>query len=293
MKNKIYTTLLVTLFFVLLAVFINCVGIIYSSISGKALLFCTNCFNHLLPIFQKTVILFFSIALLSLGVSIFKTVKFGLSIKSKFKIPNFIENIVTKHSLQRKVVIFEYSSPVAFCMGILAPKIYLSNSLVKMMTPKELETIIIHEKQHLNRNDNLVLLLLQAIKNMFFFLPIVGDFVNYFHIRKEVLADRGVINELGSNNNLISALRKVIDYPSLTVMSVNTFSQSYDIETRVLSLLGNQQVKRAFPFNNLIISLSVLLLFANVIASKVELHSQTQLEASICLDGGNCQNICR
>ncbi|MFA5894781.1 MAG: M56 family metallopeptidase [Candidatus Shapirobacteria bacterium] len=293
MKDKIFTLILVLLFLVLLTVFVNYVGIIYSSLSGKALLFCNSCLEHLLPFFKKTIFTFFSIAFLSLIVSLFKTFKFSLSIKSKLKIPIFIEKLTTKYSLQNKVVVFEYSSPVAFCMGILSPKIYLSNSLVKMMTPKEMETIIIHEKQHLNRNDNLVLLLLQAVKNMFFFLPIIGDFVNYFHIRKEILADRGVISELGSNNKLISALRKVIDYPSLTVMSVNTFSQSYDIETRVLSLLGDTQVKHTFPFNNLVISLSVLLLFANVIASKVEIHSQTQSETSICLDGGSCQNICR
>lgn len=293
MKNKIFTILLVTLFFVLLIVFVNTTGSIYPFLYGKVLFFCAICLDHLLPLFQKTIFLFFFIAFLSLIISLFRTFKFSLSIKSKVKRPFFIEKLTTKYSLQSKVIVFEYSSPVAFCMGILNPKIYLSNCLVTMMTPKELETIIIHEKHHLNRKDNLILLLLQAVKNMFFFLPIVGDFVNYFHIRKEILADRGVIRELGSNNNLISALRKVIDYPPLTVMSVNTFSQSYDIETRVLSLLGNKQVKRAFPFKNLIISLSVLLLFANVIASKVELHSQTQSETSICLDGGNCQNICR
>lgn len=293
MKNKIYTVLLVVPFFILLTVFINSAGTIYSSLSGKALLFCATCLEHLVPLFQKTIFVFFSIAFLSLAVSIFKTVKFSFSIKSKLKRPDFIDRIIAKYSLQDKVIIFEYSSPVAFCMGILTPKIYLSNSLVKMMTTKELETIIIHEKQHLNRNDNLNLLLLQAVKNMFFFLPIVGDLVNYFHIQKEILADRGVIKMLGNKNNLISALRKVIDYPSLSVMSVNTFSQSYDIETRILSLLGDKKVKRVFPFNNLMISLSVLLLFANVFASKVELHSQTQSATSICLDGGKCQNICR
>lgn len=293
MKNKIFTTLLIALFIILLGVFINSIGTIYSSLSGKALLFCNSCLEHLLPSFQKIIFIFFSIAFLSLIVSLFKTFKFSLSIKSKLKIPIFIEKLTTKYSLQNKVVVFEYSSPVAFCMGILSPKIYLSNSLVKMMNSMELETIVVHEKQHLNRNDNLVLLLLQAVKNMFFFFPIVGDFVNYFHIRKEILADRGVVKELGKSNHLLSALRKVIDYPSLTMISVNTFSQSYDIETRVLSLLGKNQVKQTFPFNNLIISLSVLLLFANVFASKVELHSQTESGTSICLDGGNCQNICR
>lgn len=293
MKNKIFTTLLVIIFFILLTIFINTARVIYPSLSGKVLLFCANCLEHFSPLFQQTIFLFIFIALLSLIVSLFKTFKFSLSIKSISKIPVFIEKITAKYSLQSKVVVFNYSNPVAFCMGILTPKIYLSNCLVKMMTSKELETIIVHERQHLNRNDNLVLLLLQTVKNMFFFLPIMGDFVNYFHIRKEILADREVIRELGSNNNLISALRKVIDYPSLTIMSANTFSQSYDIETRVLSLLGDKQIKRTFPFKNLIISLSVLLLFANVITSKVELHSQTQSETSICLDGGNCQNICR
>lgn len=293
MKNKIYTTFLVTLFLILLGTFINSIGTIYSSLSGKALFFCTSCLSHLTPFFQKTILVFFSIAILSLVVSLFRTIKFGLSIKLKKDTPTPVKRLITKYGLQSKMAVFEYSSPVAFCMGILNPRIYLSSCLVKMMTPKELETIIIHEKQHLNRNDNLILLLLQAIKNMFFFLPIMGDFVNYFHIRKEILADRGVIRELGNNHDLISALKKVINYPSLTMMSVNTFSQNYDIETRVLSLLGTKQAKRIFPFNNLIISLSVLLLFANVIASKIELHSQTQSETSICLDGGNCRNICQ
>lgn len=293
MKNKIFTLILITFFFILLTVFIKTIVTIYPILSEKALSFCGTCLEHLLPLIQKTIFVFFSIALLSLIVSIVKTVKFSFSIKSKLKNPIFIEKFIAKYSLRDKIVVFNYSSPVAFCMGILTPKIYISNCLVKMMTPEELETIIVHERQHLNRNDNLTLLFLQAIKNMFFFLPIVGDFVNYFHIRKEILADRGVLKELGNNNHLISALRKVIDYPSLRIMSVNTFSQSYDIETRVLSLLGKNQTKRTFPFNNLIISLSVLLLFANVLASKVEIHSQTQSGTSICLDDGNCQNICR
>lgn len=293
MKSKILKFIFGLILTILLVSFVKNISVIYPSITGKILVLCSSCLDYLSPFFQKTILFLSLIAMFSFIISIHKTIRFSRRINVISTRFSVLEKIKTKYSLQNKIIVFNYTSPVAFCMGIIKPKIYLSSQLLKIMSPVEIETIVLHEKQHLKRDDNFVLLLLQIIKNTFFFFPIIGDFVNFFNVRKEIKADCGVVKELGQKDTLISALRKVIDSPSIKSVSVNTFSQVYDIEPRIQSLLGKKTVNHSFPFINVIISLSVLLIFANFFVGKIEVHAQTQQETAVCFDKGNCQNMCQ
>jgi len=293
MKNNYFNIFYILIFSILLAVFVYFANAIFPALIGKTLVLCGSCLNYLWPLIQKSYIFLLLFAVASAIITIFKTIYF----QKRLRIINNsfldIQKIEKKCAVEGKIKIFSHNNPIAFCLGIINPKIYLADRLIEIMTPLEIETIILHEKQHLNHNDNYCLLLAQILKNAFFFLPIVGELINWIRIQKEIAVDRMVIQELGNNNSVLSALRKVLEFPPIRTVPVNAFSQMDNIDVRIKSLLGIKHGKYPISFSSTIITLSVFLLAANIIMSKIEVHQQLKQEASVCFDKGNCDNVCQ
>lgn len=293
MKSNFINIFYVLSFAVLLIVFIYFGSTIFPAILGKALVLCGSCLNYLWPLIQKSYLFLLFVAAASAIITVFKTIYFQKRLRILNNNFPLIQRLEKKYLVEGKVVIFSDINPVAFCLGVLHPKIYLSDRLISIMSPLEIETIILHEKQHLHHNDNFALLVAQVIKNTLFFLPVVGELINWLGVKKEILADRKVTGELGQNSSVLSALRKVLEFPSTQTVPVNAFSQGDNIDLRIKSLLGIKHGKYPFSFSSIMISLSVLLLTANIVMSKIEVHQQIQQEASVCFDKGSCDNVCQ
>ncbi len=294
MKDSRLLNIILGIFLVvLLAWFIKTAIVLYPLLIGAVLVFCSICLSSLLPYVGAGSLIMGTLLVGSLFLILFRTYHFSKSLKISTSSNKTIDRLAFKHQLQGKIILFDDDRPQAFCLGYWKPKIYLSQGLLSMMSLPELEAVVTHEKQHLINNDNLVTLILYVLRNTFFFLPVVADFVNSYHIQKEIKADRGTIHATGRSGHLISALRKVIDYPSFNITSINTFSQKHDIEIRVKSLLGIYTPKYMINGRSLLVSAIMILLAVNVMANKVEVHPSGQQSSSVCLDNNICEDECQ
>lgn len=253
---------------------------------------CDNCLSSVLTFIQKTLSVLAVLAIGNLVINHIKTLHFKNSLLPIYPYPKLIKSLGEKYSLQDKIIIFDNSRLMAFCLGVLNPKIYLSNQLLKNMSHSEIEAIILHEKQHILGKDNLLLLFLNLIKTAFFFFPIIGDFVNSIEIQKEILADKIVVKETGRRINIISALKKVIESKPDFIYA-NAFSESISIESRIRSLVGKKNRLLSIKYSSVIISLSVLLFLVNITLNRIEIHPQTNSSTMLCIDKGACQNFCQ
>src|SRR5262245_13603463 len=53
------------------------------------------------------------------------------------------------------ILIVQHDAPLAFTIGLLTPAIYLSSSLLELLTPSEVVAVVCHEWAHILRRDNL------------------------------------------------------------------------------------------------------------------------------------------
>ena len=281
-----------TVFSGLLIYFIYLTKTVYPLLIDSDVFVCDSCLSSVLPFIQKIFSILVVFALGNLLLNYFRTVHFKNSLIPIYSQPKFIKSLEKEYALKNKIIIFKNFKLMAFCLGVFYPKIYLSNSLVKNMTSSEIKAIILHEKQHLLGKDNLLLLFLNLVKTAFFVFPIVADFVNSLEIQKEISADQTVVKETGERINIISALRKVIESKPSFIYA-NAFSESFNIEQRIHSLVGKKNQWLSIKYSSVVISLSVLLFLANITLSRVEIHPQTNSSTMLCLDKGTCQNICQ
>lgn len=293
MKTKYLNIFFTAQLTLLLCIFAYLSYTLYPALVGKALVFCSTCLSFILPLLQNILFAIFALALISLMLIIFKTLKFKNRLKVSSKQPRLIRALQKKYPSQIRIVIIDDNEPLAFCLGFISPNIYVSSGLLRILSPLELEAVILHEKHHVDQSDNFLSVLLHILKNTLFFLPVIGDAVSYLQVKKEIEADRQVIKQLGQKSSLVSALRKVLEFSSPQLASISAFASHRGLDTRIQSLIGPERKNYQIPLRSIILSLSVILIATNFTLSKIEVHQQVEQASALCFDKGNCQSICR
>lgn len=95
--------------------------------------------------------------------------------------------------------------PEAFCMGYLNPRIYVSTGALGVLSPSELEAVIVHERHHVARRDPLKLLFGRAAAEALFFLPPLPRLLRRYSDLAELAADEAAVAQAG-RQPLASAL---------------------------------------------------------------------------------------
>jgi hypothetical protein len=103
---------------------------------------------------------------------------------------------------------------VAFCYGLLRPRICVTTGLVDILSPAEVEAVLRHERHHLQCRDPLRSLLWAVLSGTCWWLE---ERAQYAHLLRELAADRAVIGEQG-RQPLASALLKLLTQPRSGVM---------------------------------------------------------------------------
>jgi Zn-dependent protease with chaperone function len=70
--------------------------------------------------------------------------------------------------------IVETNRPQAFCAGLLNPRVYVSHSVVEMLSEPELAAIVAHEQHHMRCRDPLRLVVGRVLADALFFVPLRG-----------------------------------------------------------------------------------------------------------------------
>lgn len=152
-------------------------------------------------------------------------------------LPKTVGHIALKHSLQQdQIMVIASPKPFAITINLLKPNIALSTSLIKLLTPRELEAVVLHEQYHLQKKHGLFLILGEIFASTLFLLPILRDFQRYLQTLFEIQADAAAAKYQKTTMPLKMALSKLL-LPEGDFLYPSFSSSSYEyLEKRVQSL---------------------------------------------------------
>ena len=104
-----------------------------------------------------------------------------------------------------EVFVMPTSRPLAFCVGLLRPRIYLSEGLLGDLSASELLSVVAHERHHARRRDPLRAVVAKATAQALWFVPTVKTAASTQATIAELAADQFAIRTAGAQP-LASAL---------------------------------------------------------------------------------------
>ena len=207
-----------------------------------------------------------------------------------------LTKVLDKLNLESRVAIVNSSKPYALCFGVRDPKIYLSTKLMAMLSTKELEVVLRHEKYHLEHRDTLTLMLATIFESLLPFFPLISDLIKQYRIERELLADKAASVGIEGNKHLSSILTKLLKHePSFAFVIAPALADIDTLEARIKRLANIPIFSRKFDFKNVVISLlsiGFLFLLALTPVNATELHTQDHDVIMICTSGSECTSHC-
>lgn len=204
--------------------------------------------------------------------------------------------MLKKLHLQRNVYVVQSENLFAFCYGIRFPKIYVSTSLMEMMSKKELEAILLHERYHLKNRDSLIMLIASLTQLLFPFFPLVTDFMGQYKINREIEADKEAVQKLGDSAPLILVLKKFLELPSPAVATSSAIADYETLGPRIRALVKREKNPLNIKVSHAFISFFSIAIFGTMIITPVyaiEMHMPQQDATMLCLQGDACAKWCK
>lgn len=207
-----------------------------------------------------------------------------------------VNTLARKYNLDGKIHTIAHPKPIAFCLGLRDPRIYISNALTGIMTPKELEAVILHEKYHLDHNDSLFHAVAMSFSHLCsLFLPLIPDIISVFLTKKEIEADSYGVKIMRSDAYIISAFQKLIVHSNTIALDyVVSFFSHRALEERIRALRGER--KKPFLFSisirRTLFTFCSLLFFLTVFFTPPQ-PSQAKSSndnTTICVKGHSCHD---
>jgi len=204
--------------------------------------------------------------------------------------------VLKKLHLRKTTYLIESNKKFAFCLGLRNPKIYISTSLVTVLSREELEAVLRHEKYHMDNRDSLTMLVASIGESLFPFFPLLSDFLRNYRVEREIKADQVAIQGLGDEKPLIGVLKKLLDTPSVATVSVAAIADHDTLEPRILMLLKNNFQYKHFRLKHIVISSISVCIMSLIMLSPVyavAVPHQGQDVIMICPSGEACLKSCK
>lgn len=112
-----------------------------------------------------------------------------------------------------RLYVLPSARPIAFCAGVIRPRIVLSSGLLARLDQEEQEAVVWHEAVHARSREPLKCLLARFATQTFFWMPVLGALLERYLLVKEVAADRVAIAHT-SRRALAGALTQVLVQPT-------------------------------------------------------------------------------
>ena len=153
-----------------------------------------------------------SLAVLGLGGLSFAVV--ALTIRSGFRRARASRAVVRSlRTVDRRrigtadVHVFQHGSALAFCAGLLRPRIYVSTGTLAALSVDELDAVIAHEQHHARQRDPLRVFIAGVLADGLFFAPALKYVAERYGALAELAADRAAVRiHRGDASPLASAL---------------------------------------------------------------------------------------
>ena len=200
--------------------------------------------------------------LIYLYLNIFKAVI--LSLLSLHKTRNFLRSLPII-STNSQYSLFKSPFPQALTLGFFQPRIYLSTSLKKICTPPEIQTILIHEREHLSNHDPFKNFLINFLRSSLPIFPGKNFIFNHYFTLIEISCDHSVFCSLSNQLPLFTALQKIIKNQFQPTL-INTLSFAGHASQRISILTGQKSLsfKKYFSLHlSALITFSFIALFVS------------------------------
>lgn len=196
--------------------------------------------------------------LLSFLVQLVKTRNFVKKLlTNRADMSSDLTKLLESLNLENKVILVKDRNLHSFCYGIFSPFILITTGIVKSLTHKELEAVLLHEQSHLLRRDPSKVLIGKTFSSMFFFLPIFRELHKNIEAVNELLADQWTISRQKNSSSLRGALKKILAAPQFNFVVSNVSNPDY-FEIRIHRLI-NPGTKHKFRLS--LLSLVTTFLF--------------------------------
>ncbi|MFH1840674.1 MAG: M56 family metallopeptidase [Candidatus Shapirobacteria bacterium] len=214
----------------------------------------------------------------------------ALSTKSK--------KIMHELKLDKQVMMVKHVAPFVFCLGFFRTKIIISDTFLKLLTPRQLKAVLYHEKYHQDHFDALIMYLGRFWQSLLPFFPLLKDQLNHLSLDREINADHQAMVKLGSNRPLVSTLKKLLAYE--VIPAYRTFPSFLDseknLEMRIKALLHQSFASSSFSRKNATLSLIVLVILLSLLflpLNTVNINAAGTKEVVACLNDESCIQACR
>jgi len=171
--------------------------------------------------------------------------------------PAHLARLLERHALAPHVIILNTPVPLAFCFGLLRPRIALSTGLLDTLSERELMAVLWHEDYHRRHLHPLWGLLAEVVVALFAFLPIMADFRDWGLTLAELHADHYAVR-LAGRPALAGALHKLLSIPQ--PFSATGLAGLNPTSTRLAQLLDDATPVMCLSFRRWLISLLTLAL---------------------------------
>jgi beta-lactamase regulating signal transducer with metallopeptidase domain len=149
--------------------------------------------------------------------------------------------IDARHSAGLRAFAIESSSPMVALVGVFAPKLIASTSVVNACSAEEIACIAGHERGHLDARDNIKRWIMASLPDMLRWTPVHREIVDAWHHAAEDAADDATTaGEAIARAELAALLLKVVRLAPAPVWNaavVSPFVEQRGLERRVLRLL--------------------------------------------------------
>lgn len=148
--------------------------------------------------------------------------------------PARLAGLATRLRLDAHLSYLPQPEPMAFCYGLLFPRIAVTEGLLSILNDAELMAVLAHEREHLRRRDPLRYLIIDSLAAASCVLPVAWALRNRLEARIELSADRAALSMV-PRAALAGALFTVLTAPAPTAPGVAGLSAT---EARIANLSG-------------------------------------------------------
>lgn len=239
----------------------------------------------------------FLILLVSFLKFFFLTLKVKIlqyKLKDRISSGSKVDKLIKRLGLEEKAVVIKSDKTFSFCVGVKSPKIYISSALIKKLSPKEVESVLLHEQYHSENNDTFTMIIASVAYSLIPFFPLFGDFIKKYRVNREIEADNFAVEKMGNSYHLRSALKKLLMFPTVENVAFAAIADHDTLEPRIYSLINKPYVKRQFRKKHVLITLFsffVITAVSTVPVAAKEIH-QDHLDVFLICKDGTCMNSC-
>lgn len=119
-----------------------------------------------------------------------------------------------------RTIIIDDDRPLAFCLGPLRPRVYLSRGALETLEREQVAAVLAHESHHARHRDPLRLLVARSLAEGLFFLPALRPLARRYAALAEVAADEAAVRAAGSPKPLAGALLAFEAHPSPVAVGI-------------------------------------------------------------------------